>query len=156
MKSVYAAGPITGLSFTGATDWRNTLQVLLKDKVQVLSPLRSKDYLKDEKVIGDSYEQEKIDSPLTHVLSSSRGITTRDRNDVMNSDIILVNLLGATKVSIGTVMEIAWADMLRKPVVLIMEKNGNVHDHAMIRECVGFRVETLEQAAKVVEAVCAV
>lgn len=144
MKSVYAAGPITGLSFTGATDWRNDLQLLLKDKVKVLSPLRAKDYLKNETVIGDSYEQEKIDSPLTHVLSSSRGITTRDRNDVMNSDIILVNLLGATKVSIGTVMEIAWADMLRKPVVLVMEKTGNVHDHAMIRECIGFRVETLD------------
>lgn len=148
MKTVYAAGPITGLSFGNATDWRQELfDRLSKNNIKVLSPLRAKDYLKDEQVIGDSYEQ--------HVLSSQRGITARDRNDVINCDAILVNLLGATRPSFGTVMEIAWADMLRKPIVLVMEKEGNIHDHAMIRECSPFRVETLEQACTVLRALLA-
>jgi len=154
MKTVYLAGPITGLSFSGATDWRQeTIDVLAKLGIKGLSPLRAKDYLKNEKSIGDSYEKGP-EGQIMHVLSGQKGITTRDRNDVINCDVILVNLLGTQKVSIGTVMEIAWADMLRKPIVLVMEKEGNLHDHAMIRECSGFRVENLEQAVQVVKAIC--
>ncbi len=158
MKTVYLAGPITGLSFTGATDWREQFQHKLGVYIKAMSPLRSKDYLKNEKSIGDSYEagsnHSAGPSQLVHVMSGQKGITTRDRYDVMTCDVILVNLLGATRVSIGTVMEIAWADMLRKPIVLVMEKEGNLMDHAMVRESCGFRVETLDEAAAVIRAIC--
>ena len=159
MKQIYLAGPITGLSWGECTDWRTEFQkrmVGARETIKVLSPLRAKDYLSAEKIIGDSYEQTKIEHPLVSVLSSQKGITTRDRYDVMTCDVIVANLLGAERVSIGTVMEIAWADMLRKPIVLVMEKTGNLHDHAMVRESSGFRVETLDQAADIVRAICAV
>ncbi len=55
-------------------------------------------------------------------------------------------MLSAQKVSIGTVMEIAWAKAFQIPVIVIMEKEGNLHDHPMIRDCIGFRVETLLEA----------
>jgi nucleoside 2-deoxyribosyltransferase len=73
----------------------------------------------------------------------------------MNCDIMLANLLGAKKVSIGTIGEFFWADAYRKPVIAVMEKEGNPHEHAMIRELTGFRVETLEEGLAVAGAVLA-
>jgi hypothetical protein len=49
------------------------------------------------------------------VLSCARGITTRDYNDCKRCDILVANFLGADKISIGTVMEIAWAKAFPNP-----------------------------------------
>jgi len=78
---------------------------------------------------------------------------TRDFNDCSTCDVLLVNLLGASKVSIGTVMEIAWAYQNRTPVVVVMEQEGNPHEHAMIREAIGFRVHTMGEAIAVVRTI---
>lgn len=136
-KSVYLAGPITGQSFTDATDWRDqAMQVFESAGVQAFSPLRAKTYLQQEHSIGDCYNDT--------VMSSQRGIFARDSYDCMNCDLVFVNLLGAERVSIGTVMEIAWAWAFRKPVVLVMEPTENLHDHAMIREACPLTTHTLE------------
>lgn len=115
--------------------------------------MRAKDYLAREKKITGSYEDK--------VMSCSRGIMTRDRFDTMRCDVLLVNLLGAKKISIGTIMEIAWADAKRTPIICVMENpvsgeerqigslTDNVHDHPMIREAIGFRVSTLDEAVDV-------
>ncbi len=89
-------------------------------------------------------------------MSSSRGIMTRDRFDTMDCDAVFANLLGATIVSIGTAMEIAWADMLRKPVILVMEASGNLHDHPMIREAAGYRVETVDEGITLANALLSI
>jgi len=141
----YLAGPITGLSFDGAVDWREEFIKQMPVEIDGMSPLRGKVYLEGTKNIAASYE--KI------VLSSARGITTRDYNDCKRCDILVANLLGADTISIGTVMEIAWAKSFQIPVVAIMEPEGNVHEHPMITECIGFRVETLEEAANIVKVV---
>lgn len=65
---------------------------------------------------------------------------------------ILVNFLGAKKVSIGSVMEITWADAWRKPIIIVMEKD-NVHAHAMIKEVAGFIVSDLDEAIAIAIAV---
>lgn len=75
---------------------------------------------------------------------------TRDFYDCTTCDILLVNLLGAKSVSIGTVMEIAWAYQKRTPIVLAIESEGNIHEHLMIDEARGFRVPTLQEALDVV------
>ena len=62
---------------------------------------------------------------------------------------IIANFLGAEKVSIGTVMEVAWAKSKQTPVIAVMEKEGNPHDHPMMTEVFGFRVETLEEAVDI-------
>jgi nucleoside 2-deoxyribosyltransferase len=140
---VYLAGPITGLTFDTATDWRVSMRSkvghMSGGRIECYSPLRSKGYLAEVGTIEDSYED--------HPLSSQRGIMTRDRFDVMSSDLVMVNFLGTGRVSIGTVMEIAWADMLRKPIVMAIEESGNLHDHSMVREAAGYRVESLDAAA---------
>lgn len=141
---IYLAGPISGLTYEGCTNWREKVQSafdILESKhavhIDVFSPMRSKSYLDSEDIIDGSYEN--------HPLSCQKGITTRDRFDCTNADLILVNLLGAEKISIGTVMEIAWADANRIPIVVAMEKYS-LHDHPMIRECAGFIVNSLEEA----------
>ncbi len=141
----YLAGPISGASYGTATDWRQYAKMQLEPSILGMSPLRAKDYLQNETAIGDSYEDS--------VLSCQRGIMTRDFNDCKRADILIVNLLGADRVSIGTVMEIAWAFSNRIPVVAIMEPKGNLHDHAMIREAIGFRVTSLDEAIEVAKAV---
>lgn len=141
---LYLAGPITGVSYGASTDWRKYVAEKLPKYIQGVSPMRGKKYLNKEKSVKDCYEN--------RPLSSRKGITTRDRFDVMRCDMLFVNLEGAEKVSIGTVMEIAWADMLRKPIVIVMSKN-NVHYHSMVRESAGFIVSSLDKAIQIAVAV---
>jgi|SRR5579859_1929292 len=150
MTKVYLAGPITGLNYKGATDWRFYAKSVLEAVgITAYSPMRGKEYLdkvKEFTADGDAYKH-------MGVLSSNRGIITRDRFDATRCDILLANLLGAPKVSIGTVMEIAWADAHRIPIVCCMEESDNVHEHGMITEVLGYRVPTLDEALHVIKAV---
>lgn len=70
---IYLAGPITGLSYDSVISWREEFALSMPMDIECLSPLRGKTYLKDEKEISSSYED--------YVLSSAKGITTRDYND---------------------------------------------------------------------------
>lgn len=147
---VYLAGPIKGCTFTEATSWREYVTNNLPKQIVALSPMRGKDpvNIKNQSDefgrIQDSYE----DMPLT----SAKGILTRDYNDCTRSDIILANFLGAKSISIGTVMEIAWAKSHNIPLVLVMEHN-NIHNHPMIRESVGFIVQDLSSAIATVKSI---
>ena len=147
---VYMAGAITGLTYDGAEDWRAFAKANLAEHgIKAVSPLRGKDYLRGIPVLtADCAGYGEL-----NCMSSPRGIMTRDRFDATRCDILLVNLLGAERVSIGTVMEIAWADAVRTPVVLAMEPTGNIHEHAMISEAVGFRVSTLPDALHIIKAI---
>lgn len=64
---------------------------------------------------------------------------------------LLVNFLGAKEVSIGSVMEIAWANSFRKPIALVMEKS-NPHNHSMIRRVSDFIASDLNEAIEIVTA----
>jgi nucleoside 2-deoxyribosyltransferase len=140
---VYLAGPITGLTYDGCTDWRDAVALQLNSsKIECLSPLRGKAFLKDEKCITES------DYP--NPIATSKGITRRDMFDTTRASCVFVNMLGTKRVSIGTVMEIAWAYNKQIPLVLVMEK-GNMHEHAMILEAATYIVGTLEEGAKLVK-----
>jgi len=163
-KTVYLAGPISGLSYGEATGWRTEVRdQLLRSGIKAASPLRAKVYIRecveiDQASPAIDFPDQGMPSPgmdevAVNVMSNSRGITTRDRFDCLNCDVLFVNLLDTEKVSIGTVMEIAWADAWRKPIVLVMEDESNLHDHAMIRECVGFRVPTVSEGVEIVKAI---
>lgn len=150
MKTCYLAGPITGLMFAECVDWRNAvIKELAAEGITGLSPMRGKEYLEQiGEPLGPDGDKYKILSPL----STNRGIMTRDRWDATRCDVLLVNFIGATKVSIGTVMEIAWADAHRVPVVCAMEE-GNPHEHGMVLEALGFRTSSLEAAVNLVKAI---
>jgi nucleoside 2-deoxyribosyltransferase len=145
---VYLAGPISGLTYGEGQDWRSYVKAKLwKWDIEGYSPLRCKDYLSGAGVLEQSYEE----TPL----STDRGIMTRDFNDCQTADLIFVNFIGAApgRVSIGTVMEIAWGYSMRKPVVCVMDKTGDLHDHPMIREALGFRFTNLDQAIAATRAI---
>jgi len=139
---VFMSGPITGCSYAGCTLWRDYVKHCLVG-VHCLSPMRSKENLANETEIKDTYSED--------VLSCDRGIMSRDLWDCRRCDIMLVNLLGTKRVSIGTVMEITCAYENRIPIVLVMEREGNPHDHSMIREAAGFRVTSLDEGMLVVK-----
>jgi nucleoside 2-deoxyribosyltransferase len=140
---VYLCGPITHLTYRDATDWRTTAARLLdSDKVETISPLRGKDFLKDTGVLhSGTYDG---------TFASAKGIVGRDHFDCTRADCLLVNLVGAPRVSIGSCFELAWAFDRKIPVVLIMEKTGNCHEHVFISESYTYRVETLEEAVTLV------
>jgi hypothetical protein len=103
--------------------------------------MRHKDYLLQETTIVDCYDDQ--------ILSSQRGIFARDSWDATRCDGIFVNLIGAERVSIGTVMEISWAWQARVPIILVMEDEGNIHEHSMIREACPFRVNSIEHGIEI-------
>jgi nucleoside 2-deoxyribosyltransferase len=134
---VYLAGPIAGLTYDEAIDWRDEAKRLLAPEVAGLSPLRAKDFLRGTGVIGTT--------PYDHVLSSDKGIVARDRSDALRSDLILANFLDAPRSSIGTAVEFGWADAFRKPIVAVITP-GSAHDHPFLRQLAGWVVETLSDA----------
>jgi nucleoside 2-deoxyribosyltransferase len=136
--TVYLAGPISGESFAGASDWRDfATERLATAGIIALSPLRHKTYLAEEKSIQDSYSE--------FALSTAQAITARDRFDVQRCDVVLMYLVGAKKVSIGTMIEAGWADAFRKPVVLVLEDPTQkvLHEHERLTTICGFRATNL-------------
>ena len=125
---VYLAGPITGQTYDSSTNWRQIAKERLNlhshNSISAYSPMRGKAYLSNEEKIQDSYSD--------YTMSSINGINVRDFNDCKTADAILVNLLGCgTRVSIGTVMEIAWGRAFQIPIVILMEPE-NIHNHGML------------------------
>ena len=139
--TVYLAGGIAGLSGKEATDWRRDAEdFFISHGIRVRNPMRSKLELYNVKIIEPDFHAYQDLS----VFFTSKGIMARDFNDLKQSDVILVNLLGIMKPSLGTAMELAWAYILKKPTIVVMEDNGNPHDnHPMIHETIDFRVNNL-------------
>jgi len=153
--TVYLAGPITGLSYDEATDWRGDAREWLAEHgINGLSPMRDKEYLSHiHNLPALKNAKEDYEYAQLGVMSTSRAIMTRDHFDCTRCSVLLVNLLGARRISIGTVMEIAWAWMARIPIVLVMEPESNPHEHGMLREATGFRVQTLEEGLLIVKSI---
>jgi len=87
------------------------------------------------------------------VLSTQQAVVTRDRFDTQRVDVVLMNLLGADRVSVGTMVELGWADAARVPVVGVMETEGNIHDHMFVHGLTGFKTQTLDEALTIVKAI---
>jgi len=145
-RSVYLGGPIDGCSYGECNSWREyAIKELTKDRIIGLSPMRAKEFLREHPIL--------VDGVSDHVLTSDSGITDRDKWDVKRAGAVLFNLLKSRKVSIGTVIEYGWAD--NKPIITVMEKKGNPHEHPMIRRLTSYRVETLDSGLAVARALFA-
>lgn len=142
---VYLAGPISGLTYDGAQSWRDEVKAKIHPDIKTLSPLRGKEYLKLRGPLEGAYDN--------FPMSTDQGLTARDRYDCTRADIVLFNLLGASRISIGTMVEMGWADAARRPAILVIENKGNPHDYPMIRQICQFRVDNLEDGIKIVEAI---
>lgn len=143
---IYLCGPMTGLSLSRAGSWRLTARELLPPpNFECVSPMRGKEVMQYG-VGGIPCEESVLDQ--FPAISSPSGIVGRDRWDVMRADALLANFLGADRVSIGSCFELAWANLLHKPVAVVMEDRANPHDHTFVTRTATYRCSTLEEAAQ--------
>lgn len=138
----YLAGPIANTAAGVAFEWRlHAAQQLAVRGIETRSPMRAKSILGENSIGADyrAYEQRGWAYTPT-------GILTRDHNDCVTSDAVLVNMLGAKSMSFGTGMEIAWCYDRHIPLVVAIEE-GNPHDgHPMFAAAVKFRLADLDDA----------
>jgi nucleoside 2-deoxyribosyltransferase len=144
MKYIYLAGPLTSKSFLETDVWRQEVKSKLPTHIRTLSPLRGLEHLRNEEDLKHTYG--------AHPLSTAKGLTMKDYNDVDRSDAVLVNFLGATKASIGTVMEISRSAAKGIPVVCVME-DDNVHQHPMLNQGCGVIVKSLQEGIDAIVAI---
>lgn len=137
MRTIYLAGPISGESYDQVMDRINLRRVPLQPFYDVIHPMTGKGELRTEL----NFRSIGYGTPV----STNRAIAGRDKWMVNQADIVFADLLGAERVSIGTMFEIAWAHLLGKLVVVCMEEN-NIHDHAFVLEATDLLFDNREDA----------
>lgn len=154
--NVYLAGPITGLLYGDTTEWRDSLIAELAPfGINAYSPMRMKKHLDNGHYIGS--------------LGSSRRrfAVERDLYDVRRADVVLFNLAGATRVSIGTMVELGAAAEANKLRVVVFPEaertereegvtsssSANPHDHLFVHELASIIVEDLSEAVQVLKGI---
>lgn len=143
---VYLAGGIAGYTYNTANDWRyRALCLLSNHDIEALNPMRAKEALIGARISHDFNEYSHNGQFFT-----ARGITTRDRSDVMRCDAILVNLLSVESISIGTMIELGWADAWRKPIVAIIADGSKYDTHPMVHGVIGYKAKDLDEAVNAV------
>lgn len=136
--SIYLAHQITGLSYEEVVSYyENVTKILTEFGYKIYCPMTGKSYLRTE----DNLKNEGYKFPT----STDHAIKERDKWMVSQSDVVLTDLTGMTRVSVGCMMELAWADLLGKHTIVVMEKD-NPHRHAFVLECADIVFETLPEA----------
>ena len=138
-RSVFLCGPITGHAPGQAAGWRNKVAHALAGDVVTIDPLR------DRPDAVRRADHPRTRGPSAARLAHGKRTVARDRFDVERSDVVLACFLGATSVSIGAVGEIFWADLLRKPVIIVREAD-NPHNHDMLNEIAAWIFDDLDAA----------
>ena len=157
-RLIYASGHIAAADYERATSWYQEAMDLLNGPRQpnprplfnLIRPMRGKEFLFNiEGPLG--YAGYPAPTRLSAELTSQRGITARDRNDVLRCDAVLMNLLGAPdKVSIGCAIEAGWADIARKPLVIVRQRDNAMAGHPILEGVAAYSVETLEEGCALV------
>lgn len=142
MPTVYLAGGIAGLSFSEAVQWRCEVRDALLPRIECLSPLRG--------ITEDAVAQYNATGRCDGIYPfTEQAVFRRDFEDVCASDLVFANLLGAKRVSQGTIYELAWAYAFRKRIVVVIEPAGNPHEHVFLRGLQTYRVPDLGTAIEV-------
>lgn len=139
---IYLARPFSGFDAHEVREYMNNVgQVLKRAGYEILSPMAKKDFL------TGVLRNEGYHDPV----ASNHAIFERDRWMVTNqADVVLVDLSEASVISIGCVMELAWASLLGKHTVVVMGPD-NVHRHAFVIEAADIIFEDLEVALEYLE-----
>lgn len=133
--------------------WRQHAAALLENAgVQTLSPYRGRSSRGEISKVG-SYHYTESGAPIQNRLANL--LVSRDLKDVQDCDILLVNLQGTTgkRPSIGTISELAWAYLLNKPVVCIVDEETTEDDyykHPFMHQFVSQWVATVKEGVDAV------
>lgn len=134
---VYLAGPITGCTYDGAVEWRDELGWRGEtSQWELVSPMRGKAV----------FAPAALDEPLTSTFDDDGAAVARDLWDIRRADVVLVNLLGAERVSIGTMCELGYAHALGKLIVVVLEDADVIHDHLFVHTLASKVVDSLDDA----------
>ena len=138
---VYLAGPVMGLSWTDATNWRYIAAMqFAKHGVDTLSPLR------DMPVPEDPTEYTLGGTMANTPLGTRSYVGLRSFVDVRRSDVILAECNTLRPVSLGTLLEIGAAYALNKPTVLWASQG---HSHPVLHTAAPLWAKSLEDAVKI-------
>lgn len=135
--TVYLAGPIGGLTWAEATDWRNNATELLRP-MRCLSPLRDMD---GASLRGSCFTEDRAQESNFDKVPFNK-LFQRDYMDVHTCDAVFVNFIGAKKQSVGTICEIAWTYRQGKPMVVVMEP-GNINENIFLDMQIHHRAHNL-------------
>ena len=136
---IYIASPISGLTSEEVFNYYDEMERKLRQcGFKPYSPMTAKHYLRGEMIMNRRGYQ-------SHPTSTGHSIYKRDKWMLQNSDVVFVNLLNCATVSIGCMFELAWADMLGKHVVVVMD-GGAPYDHAFIKEAADIVFVSLDDA----------
>lgn len=157
---VYLAGPITGLTFSVANSWRQSIKDASHPSIEFLNPLR---FDRDDK---EEFEHREV------AFNGMKNIVRRNYHDVQRSDMILAYFgeCSPDNVSIGSVYELAWGYALRIPTVAVIsgltdevtmteqramaQRPSTSYNHPYLKEAVDYLVPNLGDAIRVMEVVC--
>lgn len=140
MRTVYLAGLIS-TEARESLEWRHRVTADLAARFKIRTPV----------LFDASLEVESDDGGMTDRRLTAKDIVHRDYRDVSEADVILVHLeqFDNDRPLMGTLCELAWAWMLRKPVVAIAHKGNYVmREHPFIKEFVSHYVETEAEAVQ--------
>ena len=151
-NSIYLAGPMNGLTWRQASEWRDRVEeVLVEDKYEadeetwvIYNPLNGEiEGCEDlDEIIGAPKSTDTQRRKLSH---TATGITAKDEFYLRKSDWVLANFTGENRVSIGTCWELGFAWALGKQIISVIPPSG-IHDHAFVRRRSHIFVPELEEA----------
>jgi len=118
---VYLSGGMSGVSYARAVSWRNQLAKLQIPNVELLSPLRNKTISRKNFVFPKNSKSIK----LGNTQWCPEAITQRDYLDVSTSHVVVVDLRAASRVSIGTMIELGWATAMQKPILFLLRPTNS-------------------------------
>jgi nucleoside 2-deoxyribosyltransferase len=135
-KHIYLAGAILGCNFGEANDWRKHVDSLFIPGIKGISPLRC------EPLHGERYSVSYPDPRF----GTPRAIASKNFYDVTEcagTFAFLPKPPPDRKQSWGTIIEVAWAMALNKPVIVVTD-DKDVWDHPVLDACIGWKIGTTE------------
>lgn len=141
---IYLVGPMTGQSGGDIKDWRSTVKSLISDADFVDPAVWDVDK-------KEWFHQKERPSEALRRRDHGRLVADRNKLLIKSSDLVFANLLGAKKASIGSVGELFWGNSFGKPVIVVREAVGNVHDHAMVNAIATRICNSIEEGCDVLK-----
>jgi len=123
---VYLSGPMGGCTFKEMSTWREYVATKLDSPtLKCIIPTRS---------FSAKFIPKETD----------KWINRRDYFDCVRSQCLLVNFIGMKSLSIGTIMEIAWAYQKQINIVCVCEPDGP-QNHPMLKDSITHEVASLDE-----------
>lgn len=142
--TIYLAGPMNGLTWREALEWRARVERELGSSWQLINPVRAQiDEDKLDEPIGSQVRNEGVYVDL-HLTAT--GICAQDEFFIDQSDWILANFVGASRTSIGSVWELGYAWGKGKKIMSVLTPGDVLHDHPFVRRRSHVFTQNLDEA----------